>query len=426
MNLIRTSLLNGLAVAARLATTLVLNKVLAVYVGPAGYAVIGQFQNLVSMVTTFAGGAVNTGVTKYTASFQDDVPKQLAVWRTAATLGLIGVGIFALLLFMLRVPLARWALGDAELSSVMGWLAVALLFLVFNGLMLAILNGRKAVVPYITANIVGSVITALVATALVLHFGLYGALVALAISQALACGVTAWLFQRTCSVSWRNLIGRMDMSVVRSLSGFALMGATTALVMPLAQVVIRDGLADRLGWVGAGLWQALARISDTHLLLLTTTLALYFLPRFSEIREASELQGEVLKGYRFVFPLAVTTALLIFFLREPLIRALLTDKFLSLADVLGWQLCGDVLKICSWVVGYTMQSHARIRLFMISEACFAAVFVVLTLSGAAIDGLRGTAVAYAVTYALYFLLMMYLFFDLLKKMRDEKTRQLLV
>ena len=67
MTLLGTSFFSALAVLTKLATSLYLNKILAVYVGPAGYGVIGQFQSLVSMVTTFASGAVNTGVTKYTA-----------------------------------------------------------------------------------------------------------------------------------------------------------------------------------------------------------------------------------------------------------------------------------------------------------------------------------------------------------------------
>ena len=415
MNLVKTSLLNGLAVLTKLVTSLILNKVLAVYVGPAGYAVIGQFQNLVAMVGTFASGAVNTGVTKYTAEYQDDPPRQRAVWRTAATMGLIGAGVFALLLVVFRSPLARWALADEQLSSVMVWLAASLFLLVLNGLFLAILSGRKAVVPYVGANILGSIVTATTATLLVLKFGLYGALVALAISQALACAATAWLFQRTCRIRWRDLIGRVDRNLARALGGFALMSATSALVVPIAQLVIRDGLADRLGWHDTGLWQALSKISETHLMLLTTTLSLYFLPRFSEIRNAAELRTEVLKAYRFVLPLVLTSAVALYVLRAPLIRALLTPQFLPLTDVLGWQLLGDVLKVGSWVVGYTLVSHARTRAFVVTEFVFAGLWVFLTLAGAALDGLRGTAIAYALTFALHGATMVYLFGQLVAR-----------
>ena len=89
MNLMRTSMLSALAVLTKLATSVFLNKILAVYVGPTGYGVIGQLQSLISIATTFASGAVNTGVTKYTAEHAGDAPRQRAVWRTAAALGLM-------------------------------------------------------------------------------------------------------------------------------------------------------------------------------------------------------------------------------------------------------------------------------------------------------------------------------------------------
>lgn len=423
MTFVKTSLLNGLAVLVKLLTSLLLNKVLAIYVGPSGYAVIGQFQNLISVVGTVAGGATNSGVTKYTAQYHDDPGRQQAVWRTAATLAAIGTGVFSLPLLAFRKPLAHWALGDEGMSGVIAWLAASLVFLVFNGLMLAILNGRKAVTPYVMANIIGSLITAAVATALVLRFGLYGALVALAISQAVACVATAGLFRRVCKLRWTTFLGRVDRDIARALGGFALMTLTSALVIPLAQVVIRQGLVTQIGWQGAGLWQALSKISEMHLMLLTTTLSVYFLPRFSEIRDAVELRAEVAKGYRFVLPMVIASALLLFALREPLIQALLTGAFLPLVDVLGWQLCGDVLKVSSWLVGFTLVSHARTTAFIVTELAFSVLLVALTLAGATFDGLRGTAIAYASTYALHGVVMLGLFAQLLKRpVLDAKRR----
>ena len=108
MTLIRTSLLNGIAVAIKMLTLLGINKILAIYVGPAGYAALGQFQNAVQMITTFASGAINTGVTKYTAEYVNDDEKQRLVWRTAGTVALIGSVITALLIAVVNKPLAEW------------------------------------------------------------------------------------------------------------------------------------------------------------------------------------------------------------------------------------------------------------------------------------------------------------------------------
>jgi len=99
MALIRTSLLNSIAVSVKVVCALLLNKILAVYVGPSGYAIIGQFQNVVSVLISLAGGVVSTGVTKATAEHFDDTTKQHAVWQTAIRLSLIASLITGMSLF---------------------------------------------------------------------------------------------------------------------------------------------------------------------------------------------------------------------------------------------------------------------------------------------------------------------------------------
>ena len=102
MNLLKTSALNGIAVLIKTATLFILNKILAVYVGPSGYAVIGQFQNFIQIVTTFAGGAINTAVIKYTAEYHEDENKQRIVWQAAGSIILIFSIIIASLILIFQ------------------------------------------------------------------------------------------------------------------------------------------------------------------------------------------------------------------------------------------------------------------------------------------------------------------------------------
>lgn len=416
MTLVWTSVLSGFAVLVKLSTSLFLSKVLAVYVGPAGYGVIGQFQSLVSMVTTFASGATANGVIKLTAEHAGNPARQRAVWGTAATIGLCGAAVMAVLLIVASAPLSRLVLVNQAHSDILVWLALALALMVMNGLFLAALNGRKAVRELAASNIVGSLVSAVVAYLLVREYGLWGALLALSIAQALAFGFTAWMFRRICAVRWRDLMGHWDQDVARALGGFALMAATTAAVAPIGQMVIRDDLASSLGWDIAGLWQALWKISETHLLLLTSTLSVYFLPRYSEIRSGKELSREVRKGYLFVIPLVLLTSLLLYTFREELVRGLLSEEFVPLAGVLWLQLIGDALKVCSWVVSFTMVSHARTRAFVVTELIFTLVYVALTILLGRLYGLAGTAMAYSVTYLVYWITVYVLYRTLIEEL----------
>ena len=170
MNLLKASLLNGIAVAVKVASSLMLNKVLAVYVGPAGYAVIGQFQNAVSVVASLAGGVVSAGVTKATAQHFDDQTRQHAVWQTAVRLSLVASIIAAATLLFMGDSLAKWLLQRTDMSNVLVWLALTLPAITFNNLLLAIVNGKKEVGIYVVVNIVGTLVSLLVTGLLAFGF----------------------------------------------------------------------------------------------------------------------------------------------------------------------------------------------------------------------------------------------------------------
>src|SRR5450830_7554 len=354
MTLIKTSLLNGMAVAVKVGSALLLNKLLAVYVGPAGYAVIGQFQNAVSIVVNLAGGVVATGVTKATAQHFDDEAKQHAVWQTAIRFSLGASIIAAIVLLFIGNSLAQWLLHRADMSNVFVWLALTLPAMAANNLLLAIVNGKKEVGIYVTANIIGSLISMLVVGLFAFNFGLYGTLVAFTINPAIVLLATAAIVARRDWFKAKFLWGRMNRPALRELSGFGLMGLTSALTVPISYMLIRDHLATNLGLTAAGYWQASWKISEIYLMLVTTTLSVYYLPRLAEIRAAPELKTEIIKVYRFVMPIVVAGAAVIFFLRDFIIHALFTPEFLPMRDLFPWQLAGDVIKIGSWILAYIM------------------------------------------------------------------------
>ena len=138
MNLLKTSILNGVAVLIKTATMFVLNKILAVYVGPAGYATIGQFQNFIQMVTTFAGSAINTAVIKYTAEYHENEQKQISIWRAAGSLVVIFSLFFSIIILIFQKQLSLYIFQTVEYQSVFVWFAFFLVLFNLNALFLAI------------------------------------------------------------------------------------------------------------------------------------------------------------------------------------------------------------------------------------------------------------------------------------------------
>lgn len=197
MNLFKTSALSAVSVVVRILAMLGLNKVLAIYVGPGGYALVGQFQNFIQMVLSISGGAVNTGITKYTSQYYDNESKRISFWRAGMTITLIASVMTAVVVALISDHLAIFLLHDESYAGVFIWLSITLVLFALNNFFLAILNGRKEVVRYVACSIAGSVFSLIVTFVLVVKFGIYGAFVALATYQSMTFVVTVFMLQVT-------------------------------------------------------------------------------------------------------------------------------------------------------------------------------------------------------------------------------------
>jgi PST family polysaccharide transporter len=408
MDLIRTSLLNGIAVTVRMGTGLVLNKIMAVYVGPAGYAVVGQFQNVAAMIIAFASGTLATGVTKYTAQYHSDTGQRTTLWRTAGTLTVACSFLAAAIVFGFRESLAKRLLLDPGLSDVFAWLAVSLVFISINSLLLAILNGLKETRRYVAANILGALLSLAVSAILITAWGLRGALVALSVSQGSALLLTLVVCRRMVWFQAKNLWGTVDPGIAASLGRFVLMAVASVMTLPLSQILIRQKIVDELGIEHAGYWDALIKLSNTYLALATTTLSLYLLPRLSELATMAHVRREVWKSWQVIVPATVLASMVVYLFRDWVVVTIFTPEFLPMLELLAWQLCGDVIKMTSWVLGYVLIARARSAEFITAEIVFALALWALTLMGIRLFGFRGISMAYAATYAIYLAAMYFL------------------
>lgn len=384
-------------------TLLGLNKILAVCVGPAGYAAIGQFQNAVQMISTLASGAINTGVTKYTAEYHEDETRQRAVWQTAGTIALVGSVLLSLLVFVFRVDLARWFLSDVNLANVFGWFAATLVMFVFNTLFLAILNGKKDIHRYVVANIAGSIFALLVTSVMVVQWGLMGALVGFAVYHSFAFFVTLALCVKTPWFRLRHLFGRIDKKVAKNLAKYTAMALTTAATVPLSHILIRNHLVQILGMEAAGYWEAMWRLSSAYLMLISTTLSLYYLPKLSELKRAQDIKKEIFDGYRVILPVVIMCSSFVYLLRDLIIENLFSLEFQAMKILFPWQLVGDVFKIASWILAFVLLSKTMTMVYIVMEILFSFLFYALTIIFIQNFDLLGVSIAYAINYIMYFL-----------------------
>ncbi len=414
MNLFRTSVLNGVAVLIKTITMFVLNKILAVYLGPTGYAAIGQFQNFIQMVTTFAGSAINTAVVKYTAEYHEDETKQRAVWKTAGSIVFLFSLVFAILILIFQKQLALYIFQSLKYQTIFIWFAVFLIFFNFNTLFLAILNGKKEILKLVLANIAGSLFALVITGVLAIKLQLYGALIALSIYQSIAFIVTLILCHRADWFEFSSLLGKIDLGITKKFASFILMALVSAICVPLSHMLIRAYLTQEFSLAYAGYWEAMIRLSTVYLLLVTTTLGVYYLPRLSELNAIDEIKKEVYLGYKFIFPLAVVGGICVFILRDWIINLLFSPSFAPMQDLFLWQMMGDALKIGSWILAYLMLSKAMTKLYICTEIIFTVSLIALTYICTQVFGFEGVSIAHLINYGLYWIVISLFIFKQLK------------
>ncbi|TYT76145.1 O-antigen translocase [Desulfobotulus mexicanus] len=407
MNLIKTSFLTFIATAVKMISGLVINKAVSIYIGPSGLALVGQFHNFMQLTMTLAQGAINSGVTKYTAEYGKESLKIPMLFSTAARISIVCSLVVGVATIAAAPWLSEWFLKSGDYAYVFVVFGFTAVLFVLNNFLLSIINGLKEIKTFVSISIIQSLYSLVFTSVLIVFMGLHGALLALATNQSVVFFVVLYLLRKHSTIRLYNFCKGFSRPEGKKLLGYAAMTLTSAATVPVSHLIIRNFLGETLGWDEAGYWQAIWYISTMYLMVVTTSLSIYYLPRLSEIKEKAELRREILNGYAIIFPIVTLLSAGIFILKDFIILLLFTPDFYPMRELFLVQLVGDVVKIVSWLLAYLMLAKAMIKAFICTEIIFAASFVALTFYFVGFYGLVGVTYAYATNYALYLLIMIW-------------------
>lgn len=416
MKLIKTSFFSGIITLIRISSGFISSKVIAIYTGTSGVALIGAFSNFISIVLTFANGAINTGVIKYTAEYGEDKDKLKSLFSTSLKISLYCSATVGVLLLFLASFFSNLVFVSERYSNLIRVFGITIILYSLNSLLIAILNGKKQIKVYTIVNTLGSIVSLLFTLILVYFFKLDGALYALVLSQSIVFFVTVFMITKSDWFNVNYFKNRFDVDVFKKLSHFSLMAIVTALTVPVSQIVLRNMLIGCLGIDSAGIWQGMMRISDGYLMLITSSLATYYLPKLASLHTNKELRAEIIHGYKIILPAVFFSCTVIYFLRFFIIKVLYTSDFSSMSDLFFYQLLGDFFKMGSWILGYLLLAKSMTKLFIITEILFSLLYITLGFVCVEYFGLVGVTIAFAINYFFYLICMIIIFRKLLFKL----------
>jgi O-antigen/teichoic acid export membrane protein len=402
----RITSLNSLSVLVRMGTGLISAKVVALWIGPIGMAWVGNLRNFITAVENIATLGMTNGIVKYITEYRNDPNTQAAFIHTVLTvltavalLTSLGIGSLAVLWNPMLLE------GYTTDTALWWWIAVALPWYLVSIVLVAILNGMEAFRQVVQIQTWGAILGLGATVGLVYAYATWGALLAVVVAPAVSFGLSFWALRNTM-YQYRP---RVQWSFIGNLSHYSLMALASAVVGPWVMILIRKKLIAFHGLEQAGYWEALNRLSGFYFVFVTTLIGLYFLPKLVQ-SESRAADREVFRAYYGkIIPLFGVGLFLVYLLRNSLITFLYTEEFQPITSVLVWQLLGDFCKALAILLGYRFFAKRQTFQFLITELGSLALLYFLCSLWIPIYGLLGLLYAYALNYAVYFILLVLLY-----------------
>lgn len=413
--LLKVSVLTGLLTMLRMAMGFVIAKVVAVYTGPTGMAMLGQIQSIVTSLNGIINAPVGNGIVRYTAEHHSKGFEACTPWWRASLKWVAIISAFVIPLgILLSSYIADILLHNTSLAWVIVITVSVLPFSAIGTLCNSIINGQQLYRRFVGLGMISTLISSAIMVSLIISANIKGALLAAAIQSALIGIVMLLANFRQPWMKYSFLIGKQDKQAFKSISGYMLMALTSAATVPIALIIIRNILISQVGWNDAGYWQAIWKISEVYLGVITIALGTYYLPRLSSLKKSEEIISEINKTVRIIIPIVIAMSICVYFLRDFIIWLLFTEEFKPARNLFSVQLCGDVIKILSWLYAYPMISRGATKWFISTEIIFSSSFVILAFILISKIGMYGVTWAYLINYIIYFL---FIFFNIKRIIR---------
>ena len=396
--------------AVRLFSGLVVNKILAAYVGPSGVATVGQFRNVIELSVVVASFGCNTGTVTAIASTDQNSKANFTIKQTVISICAISTLACSLVLFLFRDAIAAATIGTEESGQVVGVFSITLWFFLLNQLLLYFIAGENDTKTYARAGIIQNIVLATSVAGGAFFFNLMGALVALASNQVLSVGLNLWICMRAKYLSADHFRFGVDRRAARTILSFSAITLVNTVCVSVSLILIRNHLGSYFGEEVAGYWQAVWQISEYYLGIFILFMSVQLLPTLSSYDyDLSRIFSTVINTILFVFLASLILLSCCFIFRLEILSLLFSDEFFPASVFFKYQLIGDCFKIVSYVFGYYFIVRRFFSILVLTPILCSSSFVCLTILLSDVVGPVSVSISHAITYICYFVVGLIIF-----------------
>ena len=377
-------------------------KVLAVLLGPAGIGLMGLYQNIIGAASVLAGcGMSRSGVRQVAVSA--DEAETLSIVRRALWFGSLILGITGMaILWLLREPVARWVFEDSAHTSEVGWLGVGVLLTVIAGSQIALLQGLRKINDLARISIVSALVAAATGILTVYLLGEDGVLWFVLIAPAVNYVVASYYAARLPGPQTAYDLAAIQQQWLTMLKlGIPLMSAAS--VTLVTQLAVRSIVLRELGLDASGYFQAAWAISMIYVGLVLNAMVMDYYPRLTKAISDHECARKLVNEQAEMALLLAGPVLMAMITLAPwVIHLLYTQNFSPAAEILKWQVIGDIFKVASVPIGYIFLATGHGGIALGTQLIWSAAYLGPVVLGIHEFGLIIAGVGFFVAYLSYY------------------------
>lgn len=354
----------GVRQAAAVLFGLVRSKAVAWYLGPSGMGVVAQGTSLMRLFQQISSMGIGSGFVKLISQYRaeaDNKNVNIIISTVMGLFGLVGIIVVALS-YQYSEGIAEYIFDDSEYRLFVIIIAAASWVFVQYNFFMQIFRAMFRWRQHTTVAVLGYAISIFTTVALIMWFGLLGAVLSILVAQVINLLISMIVLYRDVVVPeqlkfWNYRPTKEMISIV-----FRFIGPLTVLaILPIISLLyIRSEIIRQLGSDANGIFQVVWGISVTYMGFLALSLSSYGVPKVASLLDNSEEVNKV-QNHAIRLGLFLVTPILILLAasRELWIPILYSSEFLAAGGILIWQLGADFFRILKQAMNITLIPRER-------------------------------------------------------------------
>lgn len=407
--LIKVLSINSISVAVSFVLGLFSSKVISVFLGTSGMALIGSFRNFTTMLKSIATLGISNSVVKLFVEHKEDEEELASIYATFFGLFLMISVVLGILLLLFANPISNFIFFKDSYSIPIQFFGLSLPLVVINVFWTAIYNAFEKFKFIVAIQIISNILLFATTAFLIWSKNLFGGLLSVALADVISFIVTYFFVKKSFSnfkFSYHKMAIGKYFEVLKK---FSIMAFLSAVLVPVTLILIRNRIAALYSTEEAGIWDGINRLSGFYMMFFNAGLSLYYVPKLASLTTDSEFRNELKEYFKNLVPIFIVVLLIVFVFKEIIVELAFTKEFNKIKDILVWQLLGDLFRIFSLAFGFQIVMKSMMKRYFIVEIVFNAAFLSLSYLLLPNYSTLGVLQAYCLSSFATFLIMLFMF-----------------